>query len=79
MDRGDVRDGGRCAETALLEALERVVRELHLPDADAVDPGLGIGVEVLGEARAEGADLRDREPGDADLAILRPRLTSDQV
>jgi hypothetical protein len=66
VDRGDRRDGGRRPEAARLEALERVGRELQLPDADAVDPGLGIRGEVLGEARAEGADLRDREPGDAD-------------
>jgi hypothetical protein len=66
MNGRDLRNGGGGAEAALLEALERVVRELQLPDADAVDAGLGIGGQVLGEARAEGADLRDREPGDAD-------------
>ena len=72
MDGGDIGNSGRCAEAALLEALEGVVGELQLPDADAVDPRFGVGREVIGETRTEGADLRDREAGDADVAILRP-------
>jgi len=74
MDRRDLRDGGRRTEPALLEALERVVRDLQLPDADGVDPGVAIGGEVLGKARADGADLRDREPGDADGGDPTPRF-----
>jgi hypothetical protein len=74
MDRRDLGNGRRRAEAARLEALERVVRELELPDADAVDLGLRIGVEVRGKARAEGADLRDREPGDADAGDPTPRF-----
>src|SRR5436305_5836018 len=79
MDRRDVRHRARRAEPARAEVRERVVGELELPDADRVRAGGAIRVEVLGEARAEGADLRDREPRDADAAILRAGLTSDQV
>jgi hypothetical protein len=54
--------------------LERVVLELQLPDPDAVDAGLAVGGQVLDEVGTEGADLRDREAGDADEGDPMPRF-----
>ena len=53
------------ARPALAQQLEVrgvVLRELHLPDADALEPGGRVGGDVLGEGRAHRRDLAEREP-----------------
>ena len=62
VNGGDRGNGRRRAEAARAELLERAVVELELPDSDPVDSGLGVRAHVVGEARGERADLRDREP-----------------
>src|SRR6185437_1482057 len=57
------RGGG--LEAARLERLERLgvaaVRDLRLPDADAVEPCRRVPAKVVDEARPDRRDLRDRD------------------
>ncbi len=66
QNRRNRRHGRRRLEPAPLERVDRggvvaVLGQLQLPDPDPVEPGRGVGGEVLVEARAERRDLRDRE------------------
>ena len=65
-------------EAARLEQLERrrvaVLAELLLPDADAVEAGGGVEANVVGEARPDRRDLRDR---DSRLHPVDPLMTFD--
>jgi hypothetical protein len=65
QDRRKRGDRGGRLETARLERLERLDvaagRELQLPDADAVQSRRRVQAEVVGEARPDRRDLRDRD------------------
>ena len=73
--------GAAGLETARLQRLERLrvgaLTQLQLPDADPVEAGRGVVADVLREARTQGRDLGDGEPG-CHRGILSRRLTSDQ-
>ena len=74
QDRRDGRDGGCARETARLEPLERVVFQLQLPDPDPVEARRRVRADVVGEARPERRDLRDR---DARRHVTHPLMTFD--
>ncbi len=61
QDRGHRGHGGRRLEPARVEALKRIVRQLHLPDPDAVGAGRAVRVEVVCERLGHRRDLRDRD------------------
>jgi hypothetical protein len=65
QDRRDRRDGRRGAEAARLEQLERLgvaaLRQLQLPDAEPGETGVGVEPNVVGKARPDRRDLRDRD------------------
>ncbi len=63
---GHGRNRRGAVEPGALEQKQRVVvgavAELLLPDADPVEPGGTVCLDVVGEARRERGDLRDRDP-----------------
>ena len=74
--RRDLGHAHRDAEAVLGEQRQvRLVvgRQLELPDPDRVEPGGGVGLDVLGERGADRRDLREREAHERPGSFARSR------
>jgi len=78
-DRGDGGDTVRRVEAAPAQGSEVgvvVLSELRLPDPDPVEPGRGVGPQVLAVARSDGRDLAQREHHDRPGTLASSRRPS---